>query len=258
MNTPVFTAHNIRLDNGMLTMPLDGRPESEIMEDRSILISTRRILDLVFPQNKEAFSIVDLGCLEGGYSVAFARMGFQTLGIEVRDINIQCCEFVKQNVHLPNLRFVQDNVMNIAKYGEFDAAFCCGLLYHLDKPKAFLEQLSRQTRKLLIVQTHFSIRANVKTRYTLSPLTQNEGLPGRWYGEFSMDATLEQRQNLRWASFHNNASFWIQREHLIALISDLGFGTVLEQFDHFVPDMKTKLENSYTDFLRGTFIGIRD
>ena len=34
--------------------------------------------------------------------------------------------------------------------------FCCGLLYHLDKPKEFLDTLSAVTTKLLILQTHFS------------------------------------------------------------------------------------------------------
>jgi 16S rRNA G1207 methylase RsmC len=73
------------------------------MEKHPVFISAKRILDTVFPQNKNTFRIADLGCLEGGYAVEFARMGFQTVGIEVRDTNIAACNFVKANTNLPNL-----------------------------------------------------------------------------------------------------------------------------------------------------------
>ncbi len=253
MTQPTFTAHNIRLDDGRLTMP--GAPVT--WESYPIFKSARDILNLVFPADKANLKIVDLGCLEGGYAVEFARMGFDLLGIEVRSSNIECCNFVKKNVDLPNLNFVQDNVMNIARYGDFDAAFCCGLLYHLDKPKAFLEQLASKTKRLIILQTHFSL-SHGSSRFNLSPLTVNEGLPGRWFGEFSANLTSEQRDLARWSSFHNNSSFWIQREYLISLIYDLGFNTVFEQFDSNAPAIATTLVNEYEGFLRGTFVGIRN
>ena len=251
---PTFTAHNIRLDDGRPTKP--DAPYT--MNSYPWFISARNILNLVFPYDKSKFKIVDLGCLEGGYSVEFARMGFDTLGIEVRNSNIDCCNFVKSNVDLPNLSFNQDNVMNIDNYGMFDAAFCCGLLYHLDRPKSFLEKLASQTKRLLIIQTHFSLSREVSSRFSLSPLTTNEGLPGRWFSELPPDISEEQRDLARWSSFHNNSSFWIQREHLISLIYDLGFNTVFEQFDSHAPSIATELVNEYEGFLRGTFVGIRN
>lgn len=137
-----FTAHNIRLDDGRTTMP-----DSPLTVDQhSIFTSTRKILNLVFPTNKESFSIVDLGCLEGGYTVEFARMGFNSTGIELRDINFECCKYVESNVNLPNLSFEKNDVMNIDKYDAFDAAFCCGILYHLEKPKYFLEKLAKKQK----------------------------------------------------------------------------------------------------------------
>lgn len=33
-------------------------------------------------------------------------MGFESLGVEVRDTNFACCEYVRKNVKLPNLKFV--------------------------------------------------------------------------------------------------------------------------------------------------------
>jgi len=256
MDKPLFTAHNILLDNGEYT-----KPDSPFSIDAEPwMVSARKIIKLVYPTKtkKLPIKLVDLGCLEGGHSVEFARMGFDTLGIEVRDSNFDCCEYVKNNTNLPNLNFVKDNVLNISSYDNFDVSFCCGLLYHLDKPKYFLEELSKKTKKLIILQTHFSISENKFTRFNLSELTTNEGLKGRWFSEFEPKTSEENQQKMRWSSFENSKSFWIQREYLIGLIYDLGFHTVLEQFDSYSPDITTTLNNVYTDYLRGTFIGIRN
>jgi hypothetical protein len=44
--------------------------------------------------------MADLGCLEGGYTVQFARMGLQALGLEVRDVNIAACWYVQSKTNL--------------------------------------------------------------------------------------------------------------------------------------------------------------
>ncbi|HRO57505.1 MAG TPA: methyltransferase domain-containing protein [Nitrosomonas europaea] len=255
MQAPFFTAHNVLLDNGIYT-----KPESPGTIDKEpVFLSAKHILNLVFPLNKEAFNILDLGCLEGGYTTEFARMGFNATGIEVRDINYECCMYVKNHTRLPNLNFVKDDVLNVERYGIFDAVFCCGLLYHLDRPKTFLEQVASQTRKLIIIQTHFSLATQtIESKFHLSDLITHDGIKGRWYGEFSEDTGLEAQQQMRWSSFQNSKSFWIQREELIELIYKLGFTTVFEQFDAFSPDISNHLQNGYFSNLRGTFIGVRN
>jgi SAM-dependent methyltransferase len=253
MSAPVFTAHNIRLDDGTFT-----KPDAPDIHDDLRFRAARRALDLVFPEDKGARSIVDLGCLEGGYSVAFARMGMQATGIEVRDINYQCCMYVKERVNLPNLRFIQDDALNFASYGAFDAIFCCGLLYHFDKPRAFVEQLARQTRRLLILDTHFALEAEgPNPRFTLSEMTTHEGLKGRWFHEFDAAANTAQQQQMRWSSFGNSSSFWIKREHLIGLLRDVGFEAVYEVFDCFPGNVAEHLETQYPNVLRGMFLGIK-
>jgi len=269
---PLFTAHNIKLVDGSQTLP----SAAFSMEEDPRFISAKKVLDVVIPlprpqkisliekalgitQNAKKHSVVDLGCLEGGYSAEFARLGYETLGIEVREINYNCCQYVKENLNLPNLRFVQDDVMNIANHGEFDAAFCCGLLYHLDRPKHFLTMLAKQIKKVIIIQTHFSLlENNLNSKYPLSPITVNEGLNGRWYKEFEEGATLLDKEAARWSSYENNGSFWIQREFLIELLYSLGFQTVFEQFDSLAPQISFELQNNYTNMMRGTFVGIKD
>jgi hypothetical protein len=248
-----FTAHNIRLDDGTTTRPGDGLQ----MDAHPWFLSARRILNAVFPGDKGRFRLVDLGCLEGGYSVEFARMGFQVLGLEVRDSNFAACRYVKERTRLPNLEFVQDNAWNVQAYGPFDAVFCCGLLYHLDRPKRFLEILSSVTRRVLILQTHFSTEDRNR-KHGLSSLDENESLPGRWYKEFRSDEAFQRRDSSRWAAWDNRRSFWIRREYLIQAIRDVGFDLVAEQFDGLGQDIAGSLTVGYyrTDE-RGTFVGIK-
>jgi len=280
-----FTSHNIRLDNGSFTKP-DTRYS---MDADEWFVSARRVLDTVFPGAKNHYRLADLGCLEGGFAVEFARMGFQVLGIEVREANIAACNYVKANTNLPNLEFIKDDARNIAKYGVFDVVFCKGLLYHLDKPKEFLNTLSAVTTKLLILQTHFStdtkktdtqnkehrwfgiarkLLARVKRHnpepaakyreFNLSELTENETLRGRWYTEFANDEAFSKRDSAKWSSWDNRRSFWIQREYLLQAIYDVGFDLVLEGFDSLGPNIaESTLCGLYKAESFGTFIGIK-
>jgi SAM-dependent methyltransferase len=271
-----FTAHNIRLDDGTFT-----NPKQIQIESHPWFISARRVLETVFPGDKKHIRIADLGCLEGGYTVGFARMGFDVLGIEIRDSNLAACEYVRSKTNLPNLKFVKDNALNVAKYGAFDAVFCCGLFYHLDSPKQFLQILSSVTTKVLILQTHFSTNSERRVqsppvswwqklwgkkkaekrqpdKFNLSDLTENEGLPGRWFVEFENDELFHNREAARWASWDNRRSFWIQREFLLQAMQDAGFDLVMEQYDSLGSKIaQSMLQGYYQTDSRGTFIGIK-
>jgi hypothetical protein len=256
--TPTFTAHNIRLDDGRTTKP--EIPFTLDADQR--FLAARRLLETVFPGDKSGIRIVDLGCLEGGYTVEFARMGFESLGLEVRDSNLAACHYVKAHTSLPNMSFVQDTVWNLADHGVFDAVFCSGLFYHLDRPRAFLDLLTSVTRKVLILQTHFAPAAQDEAdrgqRFCLSEPTEHEGLQGRWYSEFGHQPTPEEREAANWSSWENNRSFWLQRESLLQAIKDAGFDLVLEQFDGLGDAIAKELTNGYYwQDCRGTFVGIK-
>jgi 2-polyprenyl-3-methyl-5-hydroxy-6-metoxy-1,4-benzoquinol methylase len=223
-----FTAHNIRLDNGEETYPEAGY----IMSENGIFLAVQRLLRVIYPEGLQGRSIVDIGCLEGGFATEFARLGMISTGIEVRDSNFQNCLKVKAGTNLPNLNFIRDDATNIANYGPFDAVFVCGLLYHLDRPKQFLADVARVCRRVVILETHIArteLTPSVAT-YHLSEVMENEGLPGRWYPEYDVP-TPDQLERLKWASWSNDRSFWIQKEYLLQLLKDLGFDLVLEQFD---------------------------
>jgi SAM-dependent methyltransferase len=270
----VFTAHNIRLDDGTCTKP----DEPLTMESYPWFLAARRVLEQALPGDKSRYRIADLGCLEGGYAVEFARMGFQTVGLDVRASNLAACAHVKSRTILPNLEFRQDDARNIEAHGVFDAIFCCGLLYHLEHPRAFLQSLGRVTRRVVMVQTHFSVAHSAArlplppglrrswarlfrtggSPYRLSRLTTHEGLEGQWYTEFARDDEFAHREEARWSSWDNRRSFWIRREHLVQAIREAGFDFVAEEFSRVGPQIGTSMSaERYHEHQRGMFVGIK-
>jgi SAM-dependent methyltransferase len=248
-----FTAHNIRLENGEYTKPEMGGDVSQY----PWFVAARRVLSLVLREDKSRYSLVDLGCLEGGYTVEFARMGFQSLGLEVRESNFAACQYVKERVNLPNLSFVRDDVWNVEKYGSFDATFCCGILYHMDRPRAFLELLSKITKTVIILQTHFA-RENNNEKFKLSGLTEWEGATGKWYREYASTPNTATREQSKWSSWSNTKSFWLTRPWILQSLQSVGFDLVFEQFDGLPPDIVTSMTTGeYRCEDRSTFVGVR-
>jgi SAM-dependent methyltransferase len=245
-----FTAHNIALEDGTFT-----RPNSPVTADEPITRAVMRSLSLFFPASeRKGKTIVDLGCLEGGYTVEFARAGFEATGLEAREQNIERCEYVASQLRLPNLHFVRDDARNLGEYGPFDAVFCCGLLYHLDRPASYLKLLGQQTNRLLILQTHYALPHSTPAHFSLSELTEHDGYLGRWYQEFPEGTDQSDIEASSWSAYGNARSFWIERRHLIQAIRDAGFQTVYEQPD-FVGNNVT--DNYIEEQHRSLFIAVR-
>jgi SAM-dependent methyltransferase len=263
-----FTAHNIRLDDGSQTKAEIG----VTMDQQPIFRAAERLIRLVFPRRVKttntwlrplaklfspSVTLADIGCLEGGFSVEFARMGLDVTGLEVRESNMSACNYVKSRVNLPNLKFVKDDAWNIGLYGPFDIIFCAGLFYHVDKPREFMRLLASNSRKMLFLDTHFAPPEG-HTNISLSPVMEHEGMLGRWYDEFASEANFKAREDFRWASWDNKKSFWAMREHLLQLIHESGFNIVLEQYDHMGPDITSNMtEGFYHMQSRNSFVGIK-
>ena len=187
-----------------------------------------------------------MGCLEGGYTVELARAGFDALGIEVRRSNFENCQRVKAGTNLPNLTFACDDVHNLAKYGVFDAVFCCGLLYHLDEPRKFVDLMAqvvpagrhhRYPRRRMLSRT---------ASLSFPTITENEGWAGRWFSEFDDDNT---RHKDKWSSWSNRRSFWPMKRDLMQGLLQAGFTMVLES-----PIFEPYLELTH----RATIVALKD
>lgn len=223
-----FSAHNIDLPGGERTRGM----KEPLLREQGICPAVMRTLGAAFPPSaRRGVRVADLGCLEGGYTVEFARAGFDAVGIEGRETNIAKCDYVAKKLGLPNLRFVRDDVRNLPEYGVFDAIFCCGLLYHLDKPGAFIDTLARCTRHILILQTHYAVPDRDPAGIRLSPMSVNEGMAGRWYDEWPEVASEETKEKLIWASVGNSRAFWPTKGELLEKVRSAGFGVIYEQYD---------------------------
>jgi precorrin-6B methylase 2 len=94
-----FTAHNIEFAPGDRTME-----DQPLVSDWPLVHAALRTLRLAFGRSTmKGLRIVDLGALEGGYAVEFARAGLDVLGIEGRHSNYEKCQYVAQRLSLPNL-----------------------------------------------------------------------------------------------------------------------------------------------------------
>jgi len=248
-----FTAHNIRLDDGSLTKP----EQPWQMEDLVLLKFIKRFLRILFPEGVSGKRLVDLGCLEGGYTVELARAGFDALGIEVRQSNFENCQRVKAETNLPNLTFACDDVLNLAKYGVFDVVFCCGLLYHLDEPRKFLNLMAQVCQRVIISDTHVADE-QLNGEFELSKITENEGWAGRWFSELhegsarrwlSRFTNENPRHEYQWSAWNNRKSFWPMKRDLMQGLFQAGFTTVLES-----PTFEPYLELTH----RVTIVGVKD
>jgi hypothetical protein len=249
-----FTAHNIRLDDGTYTFPTAGR----LLEENFRFAAARRMLNFAFQDGLSGKRIADLGSLEGGYATGFARLGMTVVGLEVRESNFQNCVYVRSKLNLPNLSFFKDDASNIVNYGVFDAIWLCGLLYHIENPKTFLSKIASACRRIILIETHFTHVdwTPAARRHKLSEICEHDGLKGRWIHEYDSGASQDELENLKWASWSNHQSFWIEKEHLLQLIKNVGFDIVLEQYDLF-PDILNGMENYYRGEDRALFVGIK-
>lgn len=256
MTATAFTAHNIRFADGTETLP--GH-EGGLVADTEWCRGAKRLLELIYRGRFKGKRIADLGCLEGGYTLEFARMGMDAFGLDVRQSNIDNCLEVKRRAGIANLDFAKDDAWNISKYGPFDVIFCCGLLYHLDRPREFVHLMGKQARDAIIINTHFAPHdwyPMTAFKDVMGPIEEHEGLPGRWYREHD-GGTEQQLEEMKWASWTNQRSFWPTKEALLQMIQEAGFDLVFEQHDIVGPIFDILMNPENIKHHRGVYVGIR-
>jgi 2-polyprenyl-3-methyl-5-hydroxy-6-metoxy-1,4-benzoquinol methylase len=215
-----WTSHNIKLAPGVWTIPGDTSTGHARLCARHV----RTVEDLT-GRGVSTLRVLDLACLEGFYSVEFARLGAEVVGIEGRESNVAKAQFAKEALGFDNLTFALDDVRNLSagKYGRFDAVLCLGIMYHLDAPDVFrfAESLAGVCR-LAIIETHISRRPTTSRTYG------GREYFGEPFAEHHPDSSEEQRLKSAWASLDNVTSFWPSLPSLYNLLLDSGFTSVFK------------------------------
>lgn len=172
-----------------------------------------------FPDAKR---VLELGSMEGGHSIAIARIGASVVGLEGRQVNIDRARFVADLYKEPNVEFRLANLEShqFDPSEKFDTIFCVGLLYHLPEPWALLKKL-RAVSPRLFLWTHCGRHPAIKADRYL----------GTRYGEGGLGDPL---------SGMSAESFWPTESSLMEMLSDAGFGNVkviLNHLGHHGPEI---------------------
>jgi methyltransferase family protein len=150
-------------------------------------------------------TVIELGSLEGAHSFSLARHAGHVMAIEGRAANLEKAELVKGLLGVENVTFRNADLETpgLDLGGPFDALFCVGLLYHLQRPWLLLDRFSEWSDRVFL-QTHFSDAAE----------ELRDGVPGRTYGEYGKRDPL---------SGLSQSSFWMTLPALTGRLEQNGY-----------------------------------
>ncbi len=211
-----WTGHKIMLADGVSTWDVGHSSQSRVSQFADLIRKHAGPL--------ERQRILDLACLEGLFAIEFARMGAETVGVEIREAHLAKAEFARETIGLQNCLFVQGDVRAIpAELGQFDVIIAAGILYHLDFPDCvlFLRQMAARARRALIIDSHFAYRNITELAIPLGPLREWECdgriYWGRHYTEHAPNLSEDEKRDTNvWASIDNDRSVWLTEGSAIA------------------------------------------
>jgi 2-polyprenyl-3-methyl-5-hydroxy-6-metoxy-1,4-benzoquinol methylase len=241
--------HNIALPHGVYTAAC----EDYYPAHREIMRVVHEGLDGRFSGRR----VLDIGCLEGYFSIECALHGAEVVGVDGKLLNIRKCEFVRSVLGVERARFVHGDAMQLSRVtsGRFDVVLALGLLYHLDDPYAFLEQVADLCDGFTVIDTHIALAeqpAAIKAdraswRPDLSDMRRftfgGRQYEGRLFREFP-DGTARLTKDLSpTASLENELSVWLTEDSLVRMLHDVGFsGTAKVVFPSDADTWWSKLE----------------
>jgi SAM-dependent methyltransferase len=211
--------HNFHLRDGVFTMAPDARGDewrlAPVMQCVSDLLG-----------ELEGLRVLDLGCMEGLFSIELARRGGRVVGVEGRESHLARARFAQGALGLDDLEFRLDDLRDLSaeEYGRFDLVLALGVLYHLDVPDAFAlaHRIAEVCDRVAIIDTHYSLRPVARWRYGGS---EYAGLAVR---EHDPSDDPGDRQRSFGSSIGNLWSTWLTKESLFNLLQSAGFSTVFE------------------------------
>src|SRR6266404_7894719 len=159
----------------------------------------------------EAATILELGSLEGAHSFILAQHPGvkRVVALEGREANLRKARFVQELLQIRNVELAQTNLEHgLSGFGNFDAIFCCGLLYHLPEPWTLIEQCPSIAPSLFI-WTQYAAENEARD--------VGHGLRGKIHVEGGPDEPL---------SGMSATATWLTLDSLRDLLAASGYGQV--------------------------------
>jgi SAM-dependent methyltransferase len=178
--------------------------------------------------------IVDIGCLEGYFSIECALQGAEVLGIDGKLLNVRKCEFVRSVLGVEQAQFVLGDAMKVTgeSCGRFDAVLALGLLYHLEDPYTFLANVAGLCDGFAVIDTHIALENQPESikgewRPDLSEMRTftfaGKSYEGRLFREFATGTERDVKDLSPTASLENEFSVWLTEDSLVRMLHDVGF-----------------------------------
>ncbi|MGH9632991.1 MAG: methyltransferase domain-containing protein [Bryobacteraceae bacterium] len=146
--------YNFDFGNGLRTMPAIPPGVVQIFDTRLQMVQSA-VGAHFGPRLKEIESI-DVGCHEGFYSLAMARLGLRRIvGVDARVENLKRARFVAEAMGFPQIEFRQGTVETLSAQEKrsYPLTLFLGLLYHVENPMLCLRNLAAITEELCIIET---------------------------------------------------------------------------------------------------------
>lgn len=152
--------------------------------------------------------VLDLGCLEGGFSIEIAKSAEEVVGIDSRPENLDRARWISEILRADRVSYLHADLeeFDFAGLGDFEVVFNVGLLYHLREPWKLLARLADRTQAMFL-WTHVAARQ--------AQTVERGGYRGIEYAEYGRDDPL---------SGMSEKSFWPTLAELRRMLRDAGFG----------------------------------
>lgn len=218
--------HNIALPHGVYTAACNDYYPAH----REIMRVVRERLGSDFSGRR----IVDIGCLEGYFSIECALQGAEVLGIDGKLLNVRKCEFARSVLGVERATFALADAMKVTceSSGRFDAVLALGLLYHLDDPYTFLANVAGLCDGFTVIDTHVALDDQPESikggwRPDLSEMRTftfgGRSYEGRLFREFPTGTARDVKDVSPTASLENELSVWLTEDSLVRMLHDVGF-----------------------------------
>jgi tRNA (mo5U34)-methyltransferase len=139
--------HNVHLPDGTQTAPDHRFGDFPRFKWHKI--------ESAVPADMRGWSVLDIGCNGGFYSVELARRGAHVLGIDVEPLYLKQARWVAQQWALQGqVQFMLADVYDLIwQRRTFDLVWFTGVFYHLRYPLLALDLVRRVSARLLMFQT---------------------------------------------------------------------------------------------------------
>lgn len=139
--------HNLHLPDGRQTAPnhfLGDFPTYKWQE-----------LSPFLPSDVTGWSVLDVGCNAGFYSIELARRGAQVTAIDMNEHYLRQAHWAAEQFGVaPSIRFQRMQVYELSHLDKaFDLVLFLGVFYHLRYPLLGLDIVSRKVGKLMVFQS---------------------------------------------------------------------------------------------------------